>query len=177
MPSRKNTSIRRVEPRVRMSCQTLVSCASSPEANDTETLARSSIPSYPATFAVRAATGGDVPEAEAQDVDVVDGVLNEAAAPGLAYVRTPLRGIRALNGEVLVVTEHGGHRRSQFARRDQAAERAEDGCAAQHQPALARNPGGVDRLHEGRRWGRSTASGFSQNTARSAATHSSTAWR
>ena len=62
MPSRQNTSTRRVEPRLKMSCQMLVRCASRPEAKESETDAMSSIPSWPAWFAVRAATSSTSPK-------------------------------------------------------------------------------------------------------------------
>ena len=62
MPSRQKTSSRRVEPRLKMSCQTLVSCASNPEVKDSVTAARSSIPSWPAWFAVRATTESTSPK-------------------------------------------------------------------------------------------------------------------
>ena len=178
MPSRQNSSTRRVEPRLKMSCHTLVSCASRPETNDIETLARSSTPSCPEMFAVLAATAVDVAEAEAQDVDVVDRMLNEAAAAGLGHVGAPLRGVGALNREVLVVAEHGGHRRAQAhpTRPDRGTPGKPAHCAA---PArtdsvpLPRPP--PPRAPS--RAGRSTARGFSQKTARPAATASSTAWR
>ena len=141
MPWRQKTSSRRVEPRLKMSCQTLVSCASNPEAKDSVTAARSSIPSWPAWFAVRADDRVHVAEAEAQDVDVVDGVLNQAPAAGLGDVGPPLRGVGALNREVLVVAEHAGHRRTQRPALHQVAQRPEHRRAAQHQAALAGHAG------------------------------------
>ena len=46
----------RVEPRLRTSCQMLVSCAWTPDAKDSDTEATSSTPSWPAWFSVRPLT-------------------------------------------------------------------------------------------------------------------------
>ena len=62
------------------------------------TMARSSMPGWPEKFAVRAATGPPR-RTEAQDVDVVDGVLDQAASAGLLHVGPPLRAVGALNGK------------------------------------------------------------------------------
>ena len=137
-----------MEPRLSISCQTLVSCASRPDSKLSETAARSSIASWPAWLAVRAEMSVDLAEAEAQDVEVVDGVLDQAAAAGLLDVGAPLRPVGALDREVLVVAEDGRHRLAQGAALDDVAQGPEHRRAAQDEPALAGDPGGVDRVDE-----------------------------
>ena len=178
MPSRQNTSTRRVEPRLKMSCQTLVSCASRPEAKDRET--RRQVLDALVAGMVRRPRRHRVhlAEAEAQDVDVVDGVLNQAAAAGLGDVGPPLRRVGALNREVLVVAEDGRHRRAQRPAPHEVAQRPEDRRAAQHEAALAGHAARRPRRRRApSRRARSRSSGFSQNTAQPAARASSTAPR
>ncbi len=132
-----------------MSCQTLVSCASRPEAKETGDAGQVLDSLVPGDVRRPGGHGGHVPEAEAQDVDVVDGVLNEATAAGLGHVGPPLRGVGTLNGEVLVVAEDGGHGGAELARSDEIAQRPEDRRAAQYQPALTGHPSGVDGVDQG----------------------------
>ena len=90
----------------------------------------------------------DITEAEPEDVEIVDGVLNEAAPSGLGGVGPPLRRVGALNREVLVVPKHRRHRCTERAALHEVTELPEDRRAAQHQSALAGDAGGTDRLDE-----------------------------
>jgi len=54
----------------------------------------------------------------AQDVDVVDRVLDQRAPACHSDVGAPARCIVALDGEVLVVAEQHGHRTAELARAD-----------------------------------------------------------
>ena len=87
-------------------------------------------------------------EAGAQDVDVVDGVLDEAAAAGLHDVGPPPGRVGPPDREVLVVAEHGRHGGAQRPTPDEVAQRPEDRRAAQHEAALAGHTGGGHRVDE-----------------------------
>ena len=79
--------------------------------------------------------------------------------PACGGVGPPLRRVGALNGEVLVVAEHRRHRCTQRSALHEVPQLPEDRRAAQHQPALAGDAGGADRLDErgGTRRGRRRA--------------------
>ena len=167
MPSRQKTSSRRVEPRLKMSCHTLVSCASNPEAKDRVTagqvldalVAGDGWPSGPTTESTS-------PKQKRRMSRSWMECSMRHPPPAWATSARHCRGVRALNGEVLVVAEDRGHRRAQRPAVHEVAERPEDRRAAQHEAALARHAGGVDGARPAPRRGRrSTSSGFSQKTA------------
>ncbi len=128
-------------------------------------MARSSMPSYPEKFFVRAADPDHVAQAEAQDVEVVDGVLDQASTAGLGDVGAPGGAVGPLNRKVLVVSDRGRHRPSQCPRRHQRAQRRErpgpsagpdlTGPARQRRrprrPVTARRPGRWPMVSR-RRW-------------------------
>ena len=81
----------------------------------------------------------DLAEAEPEDVEVVDGMLNQATASGLGGVGPPAAcdPVGALNREVLVVPEHGRHWRTQVSALHKIWRARKTGSTAQDQAALA----------------------------------------
>ena len=88
----------------------------------------------------------DLAEAEAQDVDVVNGVLDEAPPARLLHVRSPFGGVVALDGKELIVSEDGRHGSAQHSAGDKVAQGTKHRGAAQDQAALGGQPRGRRRL-------------------------------
>ena len=133
-----------------------------------ETVARSSMPCVAGEVRRPGGHRVDLAEAEAQDVDVVDGVLNEAPAAGLRHVGPPLRGVGALDGEVLVVAEDGGHRRPSVPPATRSRRARKTGALRSTSPHWLGTPDAATASTSDWAPARSTASGFSQKTARPA---------
>ena len=100
----------------------------------------------------------------------MDGVLDQAAPARLRHVGPPLRGVGALDREVLVVAEDRGHRRTQRPPCTRSRSARNTGALRSTSPhwlGHARTP--PRRRPAPWRAARSRSSGFSQNTARPAA--------
>ena len=97
---------------------------------------------------MRAPDPDHLAQAEAEDVDVVDGMLDQAPTAGLGDVGAPGGAVGPLNRKVLVVTDRGGHRPPQRARRHQRPQGAKDRGGTQDQPRLGRHADGGDRVDQ-----------------------------
>ena len=83
---------------------------------------------------------GHLAEAEPEDVEVVDGVLDQTPAPGHLDVAAPRGAVHALHREVLVVAKDRRHGRAELTRDEHVAQGTEHRRAAQHQAHLGRHP-------------------------------------
>ena len=83
--------------------------------------------------------GDRITEQPAQDVDVVDRVLDQRAASGRGDVLAPGRSVLPLDREVLVVAQRGRERAAVATGPDELGRAREHRRVAQHQPDLVRH--------------------------------------
>ena len=89
---------------------------------------------------------GHLSQAEAQDVDVMDGVLDQASSAGHGHVAAPRRAVQALDREVLVVAKDRRHGRAELVRGEQVPQGPEHRGGAQHQADLGGHAGTGDHV-------------------------------
>ena len=141
-----------------------------PRGERSDTVATSSMPGVPEKFDVRAAPSSTSPKQKRRMSRSWMECSIRHPPPAWATSARHCRGVGALNGEVLVVAEDGGHRATQLRPTRTRSRRArKTGADRSTRPDCAGTPAGGHRVDQRAAAARSVASGFSQKTARPAA--------